>query len=116
MEQTRAAAERVRIAAEVEAAELRHKGQSAIEERNLAHLRTRREIENDLSESHLQSRLIEKLPEVARSIPAPAELRTVSISSEPGSAAGSLAGFLASLLALADGARGQKAPEQKPNG
>jgi SPFH domain/Band 7 family protein len=108
-------AERTQAQAEAEASveELRHKAKSAMEERDTIRFRERRAVENDLSESHLRARLIEKLPEIAQAIPAPQELRTLSITSDgaSGGPTASLAGLLASVLALAEGF---KRPPQTP--
>jgi hypothetical protein len=104
LDSVRAERERLQAEAEVALAELRHQGKSAMEERDLARLRTRREIENDLSENHLRARLLQSLPEIAKALPAPKELRTVAISADGAAGpTGSLAGLLAGVLALADG-------------
>jgi hypothetical protein len=93
--------------AETQVAELRHQAKSAMEERDIIRFRERRAAENDLSETHLHSRLIEKLPEIAKALPAPAELRTVSIAQDGAAGAvAPLAGFLASVFALAQGLKG----------
>jgi regulator of protease activity HflC (stomatin/prohibitin superfamily) len=84
-----------RIAAEVE--EISHAARCAREERDLALLKLRRAMENDLTPQHVQAQLIARLPEVAASLPRPQELKAISIGGE---AAGSLTGFLAGILSL----------------
>lgn len=97
-----AQAARARAAAEEEAALAGLRSQAARQqaERELATFAERRRIENELSDGLLRSQLVSALPEIAAKLPAPAELRTVSISSEPGGPASSLAGLLASLLGV----------------
>lgn len=98
-----ATAERLRAQAEAELAveELRSQAAAARAGHDLATLRTRRAIENDISDARLRARLIDQLPEIARSLPKPDELRAVNVSSgDGGSGANALAGLLASLLHL----------------
>jgi len=74
-------------------------------EQELALSKTRREIENDLSENHLQAQLVALLPEIAKYMPAPQELRTTIISSDGKEGTMTpLLRFLASALGLAENA------------
>jgi len=97
-EQTRA-----QVNAEMEVQELRSQAAAVQTERDLALLRTRQEIQNDLSDSHLQAQLIARLPEIAQQLPPPQELRTTAISldGQPGSLA-PLAGFVAGVSQLVE--------------
>ena len=83
--------------------EERSKAAAARAEREVALLRARRAVENDLSEGHVRERLIDRLPEIAAALPKPEELRAVSITGD-GGAVGPLLGFLASALGLAEDA------------
>jgi flotillin len=104
----RAAAERASESAAAEASleKLRHEAAAGREARDLELLRTRRHIENDLSELHLREQLIERLPALAAAMPKPAELRSIAITADPAAGAtGALTGFVTGLLGLADGLR-----------
>jgi hypothetical protein len=81
----------------------RSKAEAARAEREVAVLKARRAVENDLSEGRVRERLIERLPEIAAALPKPEELRAVSITGD-GGGVGQLLGFLASALGLAEGA------------
>jgi hypothetical protein len=96
--------ERKRTLTALQLEEERSKADAARAEREVALLKARRAVENDLSEGRVKERLIERLPEIAAALPKPDELRSVSISGE-GSAAGPLLGFLAGALGLAEDAR-----------
>jgi hypothetical protein len=109
LDQVKAERERTRAAAAVAVDNLVHEGQSARAERDLGLFKLRRQAENDLSEGHVRSQLIGRLPEIAASLPKPEELRAVSIGPN-GGAAGSLLGFLAGLLEVADGLRKRPGP------
>jgi len=112
-----ARAEQTRLAAEHEAAvaELRAASRAAVAKRGAEALQAQRDVENDVSEGLLRARLVAALPEIASKLPAPAELKTIAISSDGGSpAAANLTGLLASLMALLDrgGGAEKKAPRQ----
>jgi hypothetical protein len=62
----------------------------------------RQKIANDTSQSHLHSRLIEILPQMAANMPKPDELRTVSIGN---GADGQVSSLVAQVMALVDGFR-----------
>jgi flotillin len=85
------------------------KAQAARAEREVALLKARREVENDLSEGRIKEQLIERLPEIAAALPKPAEFRAVSITTD-GSGAGPLLGFIAGALGLAEAIQKKKAP------
>jgi hypothetical protein len=104
LERSRLELEKLRATAAAEVENLVHQARTTREERDLVLFKQRRVAENDLSEQHVKARLIDRLPEIANALPQPEELRTVSITSDPGGAATSLVGFLASVLQLADGA------------
>jgi len=70
-------------------------------ERELAIRKTRQQIDNDLSESHLRAQLIARLQEIAQALPKPLELRAITIASEGNGGPSALAGFLASMWLLA---------------
>jgi hypothetical protein len=93
-----------RVAAEVE--EVAHSARCVREERDLALLKLRRAMENDLTPQHVQAQLIARLPDVAASLPRAQELKAINIGGE---AAGSLTGFLAGILSLLE-ERMQRSP------
>ena len=64
----------------------------------------RRKVENDVSATLLQQRLIEALPEVAERMPTPGEMKSISINGVDG-----LSGLLPALVELVDRV-GQKKP------
>ncbi len=93
---------RAKATAELEVQELYDLAKAAQTERELTHLRTRRKIENDLSEQYIQSQLIAQLPEIAEHLPVPQELRTTIISSDGQEGTLSpLLNFVAGALSLA---------------
>jgi regulator of protease activity HflC (stomatin/prohibitin superfamily) len=103
LDEARQEQERGRALAALQLEEERSKAEAARAEREVAVLRARRAVENDLSEGHVRERLIERLPEIAAALPKPAELRAVSINGD-GCGVGPLLGFLASALGLAEDA------------
>ena len=103
LDEARHEQERRRTLAALQQEEERSKAEAARAEREVAVLKARRAVENDLSEGHVRERLIERLPEIAAALPKPEELRAVSISGD-GGATGPLLGFLASALGLAEDA------------
>jgi hypothetical protein len=100
--------ERRRALAALQLEEERSKAEAVRHERELATLKTRRAVENDLSDVFVRARLIERLPEIAAALPKPEELRSVSISGD-GGGAGQLLGFLAGALGLAEDALKKRA-------
>ncbi len=104
LEQARAEQEKQRATAAVERENLIHQGQMVRGERDVELFQRRREAENRLSEQHLQSQLIARLPEIAQALPKPDELRAITIGPEQNGTSASLVGFLASVLGLAAGA------------
>jgi hypothetical protein len=95
-----ALAERGRAQAEMEMAlaEERSKAAARLSERELAQERARREIENLLSDANVRAKLIKQLPEIASRLPAPKELRSVSIGGD--GATLQLTGLYESLMAI----------------
>lgn len=94
----------------IEKDNLLHQAQSARSERELGILKQRRQIDNDLSEAHVKSQLIARLPEIAVSLPKPNELKAVTIGPESNT---SLSGLLAGLMAVA-GQAGKPATNGAP--
>ena len=103
LDEARHEQERRRTLAALQLEEERSKAEAARAEREVAVLKARRAVENDLSEGHVRERLIERLPEIAAALPKPEELRAVSITGD-GGGVGPLLGFLASALGLAEDA------------
>lgn len=89
--------------------ELRNLAEDSRLRRELARLKTRREIDNTLSPALIQKELIEKLPEIAEHLPAPQEQRTTLISGvgDEGAAA-PLLRFLAGALGLVENLRAEE--------
>ncbi len=97
--------ERVVLRAELEMEELRNETKTNQAKRELALLNIQREIDNDMSDNLVKSRLITALPNIAEKMPQPQELRAVNISSDGGDAAmKSLLGFLGGALEMLEGA------------
>jgi hypothetical protein len=88
--------------------EERSKAEAVRHEREVALLKARRAVENDLSDVFVRARLIERLPEIAAALPKPEEMRSVSIVGDGGGAA-PLLGFLAGALGLAEDALKKRA-------
>jgi hypothetical protein len=107
LDEARHEQERRQALAALQLEEERSKAEAVRRERELALLKTRRVVENDLSEMFVKARLIERLPEVAAALK-PEELRAVSIHGD-GGGAGPLLGFLAGALGLADDALKKRA-------
>jgi flotillin len=85
-------------------AELRNLAEVAQSDRQLELDRKQREIENEISQSNIQARLIAQLPEIAKNLPAPQEQRTTIITSDTQEGMlNSLLGFLAGLSNLTPG-------------
>jgi flotillin len=98
--------ERRRTLAALQLDEERSRAAATRDEREVALLRARRLLDNDLSEALVKVRLIERLPEIAAALPKAEELRVVSINGSGG--AEPLLGFLASVLGLAEDAIKQR--------
>jgi hypothetical protein len=99
LERARGDLERLRTATSLELQNQTHEAQTNRAERDVAVFKLRRAAENDLTEQHVRSQLIERLPEIAAALPQPQELRSISIG-EHGGAGGSVLGFVASALHL----------------
>jgi flotillin len=98
--------ERRHALAALQLEEERSKAEAVRREREVALLKARRAVENDLSEVFVKERLIQRLPEIAAAMK-PEEMRTVSIGD--GGNAGPLLGFLAGALGLAEDALKKRA-------
>jgi hypothetical protein len=109
LDEARAEQERARTLAALQVEEDRSKAEGVRAEREVAVLKARRAVENELSEGDVKARLIERLPAIAQALPKPEEVRTVSISPD-GGGLGDLVGFLAGALSLAEGVRKKPAP------
>ena len=95
---------RATVSAELEMIQMRHLEKVAAAERELNIDRQKRNINNDLSETYIQARLVEKLPEIAENLPTPTEQKTTIITTDgQETAANSLLSFLASALSLSQG-------------
>jgi hypothetical protein len=99
LERARADLERVRTATAIELQNQTHEAETNRAERDVALFRLRRAAENDLTEPHVQSQLIARLPEIASALQPPQELHSVSIG-DPSGAGGSVLGFVAGVLQL----------------
>ncbi|HEY3448789.1 MAG TPA: SPFH domain-containing protein [Myxococcales bacterium] len=106
-----AAAERKKAQAQAELflMEEASKAGALVADREIVQLKAQREIENQLSDASVRSQLIAKLPEIAAKLPAPKELRTVSISGD-GGPAGQLTALLESVMALLETRKALPAP------
>lgn len=73
-------------------------------EREVAELKARRAVENEVSEGSLRAQLVAALPKIAAELPEPKELKSVQISSDGATAgASALAGLVATVLGVLDG-------------
>jgi flotillin len=110
---------------DLQVANLQHE-QALAESRSVAHLRqeerlisverARSIIENEISDSHLKAQLVAKLPEIAKAMPRPAELRTVQVNMDGQGGGGSTIGSLfAGLLALISQASAEMRPGRPGN-
>jgi flotillin len=100
LERARAELEKLRAALTIERDDLEHRARSVREERDVELFAKRRAAENELSETHVKSQLIERLPEIAQSLPKPDEMRSITVGGE---GAGTLTGLLAGVTQLVDG-------------
>lgn len=103
--------ERTRTVAALQIEEERSRAEAARAEREVATWKARRAVENEVSTGRVQERLIEQLPEIAATLPKPAEYRAVSIAAD-GTGVGPLLNFLAGALALADDIRTKRPASQ----
>jgi flotillin len=100
LEKARQELERLRTTAGIERGNLEHEAASVRSERDLELFRRQRQAENELSEEHVRSQLIARLPEIAAALPKPEQMRTVTIGSDGG---GAVTGLLAELVQVLDG-------------
>jgi energy-coupling factor transporter ATP-binding protein EcfA2 len=110
LEEAEAARQRAQAEHRLALAELESAAGSAVTERDLQLYEKRRGIDNALSENQVKSQLVAALPEIASRLPAPKELRSVSISGEGAGSSAALTGLLAGLMSLVESA-GAKARE-----
>jgi regulator of protease activity HflC (stomatin/prohibitin superfamily) len=92
-----------RTQAALQLEEERSKAEAVRAERQVAVLKARRAVENDLSAEYVKARLVERMPEIAAALPKPEELRSVSIGGD-GGGTGPLLAFLAGALSLTEDA------------
>ncbi|MBN1878235.1 MAG: hypothetical protein JXA33_28710 [Anaerolineae bacterium] len=95
VDQVQAEATRAQVTAELDLQEQRNVVAAHQTERELAQLKIRRDIENDLSERAIQAHLIAQMPEIAQHLPAPTEQRTTLITTDAATALSPLTNFLA---------------------
>jgi hypothetical protein len=107
--------ERRQTLAALQLEEERSRADTTRAEREVAVLKARKAVENELSEGHIQERLIERLPEIAAALPKPEELRAVNITGD-GGGTGPLLGFLAGALGLAEAAWKKRTPSNGTSG
>jgi len=93
---TRAAAEQQETAATIERDNLLHQAQATRTERDLTLQRTRRQIENEVTAENVRAQLIDRLPEIAASLPKPNELHAIQVNGD----GTTLAGLVASVLGV----------------
>jgi hypothetical protein len=120
--------EKLRVAAETEAMRLKLGGQQALaklqaeaeaaldlvraeatsrrQTLEIASLSARQDVQNKLSDSNLQARIIETLPSVVEKMPKPVELRTVQIGGNGVGDGQSLAGVVAQIIAAVNALQG----------
>jgi hypothetical protein len=103
LDEARQEQEQRRMQAALQLEEERSRADTVRAEREVAVLKTRRAVENELSEGHIRERLIDRLPEIAAALPKPENLRAVSIGGD-GAGAGPLLGFIAGALGLVEDA------------
>lgn len=92
-----AAVQRLRLSVDLELGTMRANTEASRAERQLDVERKRQEVANLMSPSQVQARLVELLPELAKSLPKPEKLTSVNLSGLDG-----LSGTLRSLLSLVD--------------
>jgi flotillin len=108
LDQAAADLARAQADAQVAIEELRSKAAAAIAERDIAQMKAKHAVENDLSENLVRAKMIASLPDIAERMPAPAELKSIHITSDgSGAPAANIAGLFASVMALLDGASGK---------
>lgn len=122
------ALEKARVAAENEAAQLKLAGQHALQKLQadaesaldlvkaeaaarraaleIASLSARQDVQNKLSASNLQARIIESLPQVMEKMPKPDELRAVTIGGSGAADGQSLAGVVAQIVSVVNALQG----------
>ena len=110
----RAGQERERLAAKLEQLQMRHQAKLARRRGQLELFGQRRQIENQLSDEYVRGRLIEQLPELARSLPRPDVLKSIAIEGgSDGALTRSLAGFVSSVMALVGSEDGKGASSRE---
>lgn len=77
----------------------------------LTHEQRRQQIRNEVSPAQVQAELVRMLPEVARQLPKPTELKSISIGGAGGAQEGqALASLVAQVVAIADAFRSRPTP------
>lgn len=99
LERLRAELEKLRMTHAIDRDNLEHQGRVGREERDVELFGKRRAVENDLSDAHVRSQLVNRLPEIAQALPKPDELRSITV----GGDGGTLTGLLAGVAQLIDG-------------
>jgi len=102
LDAARAEREKEKAEGEIAVATMRHEANSQQAERDVAIEKLRREAESVVSQERVTERLVESLPEIAGTLPRPAELRSITINSDgSGGSASALAELVAGLRACA---------------
>ena len=92
---------RAKATFDAEIAEITDQASATRQQRELAIARVRMEVENLVSDAQIRAQLIERLPEIAESLPAPDSFRAVTVGDSAGSAA-PLLSFLTTVLGLTE--------------
>jgi flotillin len=108
LEKTRAELERFRSATAIEKENQEHQARTAREERDVEVFHKRRAVENELTEMHVKSQLIARLPEVAQALPKPDEMRTVTVGGE---GASSLTGVVTQMIQAVEAMANGRKPD-----
>jgi hypothetical protein len=99
LDRVKAEQEKYQTETTIEKQNLIHQAQLGRSERELSIRKQRRLIDNDLSDAHLRSQLFARLPEIARNLPRPDELKAVTIGPEGNL---SVAGLVAGIMSVVE--------------
>ncbi len=114
LDEVQAQAKKAEVSADLEVQDLQHQTHIAHTEQDLKLRKIQRDIDNTLSEQHVQAQLIAKLPDIAEKLPTPQEQRTTIITSDGTSEAlNPLLRFLTSALSIANGIFNPEKPPQQ---
>jgi hypothetical protein len=108
LDEARAEAARLEAEREITLAERRDQAAGIRESRTISLFEQRRRVENQISDEHLRALLIGKLPEIAKLLPAPAEMRTIAI--DQGNSSGAVAPLLGFITSIQEILRGGATP------